>query len=288
MNGKYKGGGCGCGASKSLGFPQTGGQKIASMKKSSQESTVNTGFSNNGGIFKSKGKSMKRQNSSNNSSSSSAASGAVGRRATRGRSMMAQNSSNGVSMEKSPNNSGMKKSTRSRGMRKQEGEVMQKASRTVGGKKKMPMANTFIGGGDIISDALSAMSGTTTPEETPLPANSGQVSIQNSGFPPAASIVNNPTVATPNVAVPTVSSTPVTTQEGLMNPELEYEEQKPQENSGGIMGALKGAFGLNSSSNSSTTATTAPTTTMGGRRSRRSKKGKKKTKKSKKSKKSRK
>jgi hypothetical protein len=218
MNGKYKGGGCGCGASKSLGFPQTGGQKIASMKKSSEESTVNTGFSNNGGIFKSKaksvkiqnssnnsgmmkptkGKSMKRQNSSNNSgmmkptkgrsmkgqnssngvsmekspnnssaAAAAAASGAVGRRATRGRSMKAQNSSNGVSMEKSPNNSGMKKSARSRGMRKQEGEVMQKASRTVGGKKKMPMANTFMGGGDIISDALSAMSGTTTPEETP-------------------------------------------------------------------------------------------------------------------------
>ena len=41
MNRKYKGAGCGCGASRSLGFPQTGGQENGM-----------TGFSSNGGIFK--------------------------------------------------------------------------------------------------------------------------------------------------------------------------------------------------------------------------------------------
>jgi len=216
MNGKYKGGGCGCGASKSLGFPQTGGQKIASV---GEPNALNTSFNSNSGLFQSNSR---------------------------------RNSMQG----------GKKRKTRSRGKR-----------------RNMPIANSFVGGGDIISNALSAMSG-TSPEETPLPANSGQVNIQNSGFPPAASIVNNPTVSTPNVAVPstpTVSSEPLTTEEGLVNPGLEYEEQKPKENSGGIMGALKGAFGLNSG-----------TATTGGRRTRRSKKGGKKTKKIKKAKKTKK
>ena len=249
MNGKYKGGGCGCGASKSLGFPQTGGQKIASMKKSSQESTVNTGFSNNSGLFqtaKRRGTKSKRNNSGMQEGSFETP------RRSRG---------------EKRNSSGM-----------QEGSF-ETPRRSRGEKRNIPIANSFVGGGDIISDALSAISG-TSPEETPLPANSGQVNIQNSGFPPVASIVNNPTVSTPNVAVPstpTVSSEPLTTEEGLVNPGLEYEEQKPKENSGGIMGALKGAFGLNSG-----------TATTGGRRTRRSKKGGKKTKKIKKAKKTKK
>lgn len=258
MNGKYKGGGCGCGAAKSIGFPQTGGQKSASMKKSSsqQNSAVNTGFSNNGGLFKSKKSSSKTSRKSR-----------------------------GDNMQNSSNNSG----TKQRSSRSRASNDMQRPSRGRSERRNMPMANSFIGGGDIISDTLSAMSGTTSPEETPLTANSGLTAAQNTGFPPAASIVNNPTVATPNVAVastptpPTVPTTPVTTQDGLINSGVQYEEAKPEEESGGIMGAIKGAFGLNNSSTAST-ATTTPTT-MGGRRSRRSKKGKKKTKKSKKSRK---
>ena len=260
MNGKYKGGGRGCGASKSIGFPQIGGQKSASMKKSSsqQNSAVNTGFSNNGGLFKSKKSSSKTSRKSR-----------------------------GDNMQNSSNNSG----TKQRSSRARASNDMQRPSRSRGSseRRNMPMANTFIGGGDIISDTLSAMTGTTSPEETPLTANSGLTARQNTGFPSATSIVNKPTVATPNVAVPssptlpTVSSTPMTTQDGLINSGVQYEEAKPEEESGGIMGAIKGAFGLNNSSTAST-ATTTPTT-MGGRRSRRSKKGKKKTKKSKKSKK---
>jgi len=116
------------------------------------------------------------------------------------------------------------------------------------GGNKMPMANSFIGG----------------QVETPLVATQTPMATT---YPSATSIVNNPVVENSAVSnTSTMVNTSTAPTNGL--------------NTGGIMGSIASAFGMNKPKSNSLVTT-------GGRRTKRSKKSRK-TKKSKKSKKSRK
>ena len=185
MNRKYKGAGCGCGASRSLGFPQTGGQENGM-----------TGFSSNGGIF-----SEKKTESKTTSRKRS--------RGTSGNSGNSGNSGMGNSGTSSMGTS-VKKASRRRRPKIQNNSIMGTSVNMVPQRKRQGATNMnqqpMTGGQTVLNSARKLFN--IPPTETPLTAATGP----NTSYPVATNVVSNPppppTLPTPNVAT-SLPSTPV-------------------------------------------------------------------------------
>jgi len=268
MNRKYKGAGCGCGASRSLGFPQTGGQENGM-----------TGFSSNGGIFT---EPKRRRSGMGNNGMGKTAS-------RRRRRKMGNNGMGTISMGNSGmGTSGMGTSgmgNSGMGTSGMGNETKRRPTRMRGGNK-LPMANSFVGGQGIMDTLRNTLNISSPPpsNETPLIAPTGPTTA----YPSTRNVVTTPTsstVATPiatNVATTPTSSTvatPIATNvaTNVATPNISYGEQLPELNN---VKAKTTGF-LNSLAALNPFSSTEPEVTTGGRRTKRNK-----TKKSKKSKKS--